>query len=418
MLPRLPMRALIAASLLLLLGTGGIVLAQIEGANRGVAAADDSGSFEVGGIDVDVYAKNTEAARYGGWRIAQRKGWEMLAKRLGSSAGSVSDSTLDGLVSGIVVEREDIGPRRYVARLGVLFDRNRAGALLGVAGQISRSPPLLLVPLIWSGGSGEVFEQRTEWQQAWARFRTGSSMIDYVRPTGTGPDALLLNSGQIGRPGRVWWRTILDQYGAKDVLIPVVQIYHEWPGGPVIGVFQARYGPDNRFLTRFTLRVANSDALPVLLDAGVKRIDEAYQDALNAGTLQVDPSLLMRPPGEPVPEETDAADETVADAPVVVSTGGSLIMVQFDTPGASAVTSTEAAIRGVPGVESADTTSLALGGVSVMRVRFDGDIAALRAAFEARGWQVQAGTGAIRIRRPAGPALPTPVVPPDNATSG
>jgi hypothetical protein len=58
-------------------------------------------------------------------------------------------------------------------------------------------------------------------------------------------------------------------------------------------------------------------------------------------------------------------------------------------------------MRGVPGVRTATTTSLALGGVSVMRVGFDGDQAALRAALEARGWQVQEGQGVLRIRRVA-----------------
>ena len=71
------------AGALLLAGAGGVVLAQIDGGDRGVAAIDSSGSFEVNGIDVDVSAPTAEAARLGGWRLAQRKGWEMLAKRLG-----------------------------------------------------------------------------------------------------------------------------------------------------------------------------------------------------------------------------------------------------------------------------------------------------------------------------------------------
>ena len=46
-----------------------------------------------------------------------------------SSPSTLSDSALDGLVTGIVVENEQIGPNRYVARLGVLFDRNRAASI-------------------------------------------------------------------------------------------------------------------------------------------------------------------------------------------------------------------------------------------------------------------------------------------------
>ena len=39
------------------------------------------------------------------------------------------------MVSAIVVEQERLGPRRYIATLGVIFDRARAGGLLGGEGE-------------------------------------------------------------------------------------------------------------------------------------------------------------------------------------------------------------------------------------------------------------------------------------------
>ena len=74
----------------------------------------------------------------------------------------------------------------------------------------------------------------------------------------------------------------------------------------------------------------------------------------------------------------------------------------------------------VPGVSSASTTSLALGGVSLMRVTYNGSQAGLRAALEARGWQVQEGAGVLRIRRgaaapPAGQPIPAEA---GNSTDG
>lgn len=406
---------LAATIAVLALGIGGVVTAQIDGTDRGVVPAGGSGSFEVGGIDVDVSGANATAARYAGWRLAQRKGWQMLSRRLGAGGAGLSDSGLDSVVSGIVVEQEQIGPTRYVARLGVMFDRGRAASILGVSGAVNRSPPMLVIPVEWSGGAPRVFEQRTDWQEAWARFRTGNSTVDYVRASGTGPDPLLMNAGQINRPSRGWWRTVLAQYGASDVLIPIVHLSRQWPGGPVIGTFQARYGPDNRLLTSFSLRVANGDALPALLDAGVKRIDAAYQAALQSGILRVDPGLLAR---LPVPEETPTAEETpIADGDVTGADAAAtnVISIQYETPSVATVDTTEAAIRGVAGVRSATTVSLALGGVSVMRVGFDGDIGQLAAALEQRGWQVIRGTGAIRIQR-ARPGLPPPNVQPEPTT--
>ncbi|GGB32757.1 hypothetical protein GCM10011380_22730 [Sphingomonas metalli] len=394
----------LAAAAALLAGTA--VLAQIEGAGRGVAPVDGGGAFEVSGLTVDVGGKTAEAARLGGWRLAQRKAWVQLSKRLGGGGALLSDATLDQLVSGIVVENEQIGPTRYIARLGVLFDRTRAGAILGIAPDQGRSVPMLVVPLQWSAGVGQVFEARSEWQQAWARFRTGNSSIDYVRPAGTGADPLLLNAGQVSRPGRGWWRRILDQYGAADVLIPAVRLYRQWPGGPVIGVFEARHGPDDTLLGRFTLRVGSAEGIAQLLDVGVARLDGLYQQALRQGRLAPDQALTPPPDPDATPTpEPEAAPVEGESGEVAVSTGTTLT-IQYDTPGVSSVANSEALVRAIPGVRSVATTSLALGGVSLMRVVTDGDLAALQAALEARGYQVAVSGTTLRIRRsePAAPA--------------
>ncbi|WP_326524470.1 heavy-metal-associated domain-containing protein [Sphingomonas sp.] len=398
-----------------LLAGAGVTVAQIEGGDRGAAPIDSSSDFEVTGITVDVAGKDAESARLAGWRIAQRKGWTMLAQRLTGSSSSLADGALDSIVTGIVIENEQIGPDRYIARLGILFDRTRAGQILGVATQFSRSAPMLVIPVMWSGGSGQVFERSTPWQEAWARYRTGASVVDYVRPVGTGADPLLLNVGQTGRRGRGWWRAIMDQYGASDVVMPEVRLYRQYPGGPVIGVFTAFHGPDRRALAQFTLRVANGDALPQLLDAGVARLDEVYQQASRGGAMIPDALLAPPPTPEEAPTPTPTPTETARTLEDIVGVGGTSVQVQFDTPSSGSVTAGEVAVRGVPGVRSAVTSSLALGGISVMRVTYDGDIGRLKAALEARGWSVQEGPGTLRIRRAAAPAAPlNPAPPPGN----
>lgn len=385
---------------------GAAVIAQIEGGDRGVAPIDSSSDFEVSGIKVDVAAKSADAARYGGWREAQRQGWRLLWSNVhGGPAPGLSDSALDSIVAGIVVDNEQVGPNRYIATLGVLFDRVRAGQILGVSGSSIRSAPLLVIPVQWSGGTPQSFETRTEWQKAWARFRTGGSSIDYVRPSGTGADPLLLNYGQTGRPGRRWWRMLLDQYGAADVLVPQVRLERMWPGGPVIGHFSARFGPDNRPLSNFVLRVGSSAGIPQMMDEGVRRMDQIFAQALADGRLRPDSSLVIEQPVEAdalVPEDVpglDATDTTDTTDAGAATAGTATFSVQYETPDVASVGSTEAAVRGIAGVRSASTGSLALGGISVMRVTYAGDIAALKAALAARGFRVQEGGGALRISR-------------------
>jgi hypothetical protein len=398
---------------LCLVALGAAVFAQIEGSDRGVLPVDTSGGLEVSGIVVDVSAKSADAARFGGWREAQRRGWRLLwAKYHGGGGGApgLSDGQLDSIVSAIVVEDEQISPTRYIGRLGIMFDRVRAAEILGIGGQASRSAPMLVIPIEWSGGVPLSFESRTEWQKAWARFRAGNSAIDYVRPSGTGADPLLLNFGQTQRPGRRWWRALLDQYGAADVLIPSVRLERQWPGGPVMAHFTARFGPDNRLLEAFTLRSDSPAGMAKMMDEGVSRIDSIYANALSAGMLRPDTSLVIETPVDPetlteapVEEKLTAAPaeeappEPTVDAPT--NTAIASFTIQFETPDVGSVSATESIVRGIPGIKSASTTSLALGGTSVMRVSFAGDAGMLKLGLAARGFSVSEGGGVFRISR-------------------
>lgn len=385
----------------------GIVEGQISRGDRGITPINSSGDFLASGIAVDVIGDNADDAREKGWREAQRKGWAQLYRRINGSDGpALGDSVLDGIVTAIVVEEEQIGPRRYVAKLGVQFDRVRAGQILGVSGRTLRSPPLLVIPVYSIDGIQQVFEQRSAWQRAWAEYNTGQSAIDYVRTAGTGADTLLLNAGQTGRRSRVWWRVILDQYGAADVLIPIARVEYSYPGGPIKGYFAARFGPDNKLIGTFTMTGPSPAALPDMMQKAVARMDSIYTAALAEGVLRTDTYLVLEKPVE----KEDLPEETTADEALPVETDGSAttatpaagiqsFTVQYNSPDVDSVSATERAVAGVAGVQSASTTSLALGGMSVMRVTFRGDLAALKAALAARGFNVQEGGGQLRISR-------------------
>jgi hypothetical protein len=395
-----------ALSLLL----GGSTYAQLDGTDRGIDPYDSASNFEVGGVQVDVRAASGEAARSEGWRRAQILGWRLLWARTHNrpveQAPDLPESTLSGIVSGIVIEQEQIGPTRYIARLGVMFDRARTGQLLGVSGQITRSAPMLLIPVMTTGSTSYSFEYRNLWQRAWAEYRTAGSTIDYVRTAGRGIDPLLLNYAQTQRRGRGWWRMLLDQYGAADILTAEVEIRRLYPGGPATGVFTARYGPDSQFLGRFVLRAANSGALRTMLDEGVRRLDGLYRQALAQGLLRPDPSLVIL--AAPVPaaleettdENVDQNTTETAAPPVTPAATIQSFNVQVATPDAASVQRAEVGVSRVGGVASAITTSLALGGNSVMSVRFSGDSAAFAAALRAAGWAVSVVNGnTLRISR-------------------
>ena len=390
---------LLSAALLALAGLGGTLVAQMESGERGILPIDSSGTLEIGGIKVDVGGKDANSARYAGWRIAQREGfralWAKTNNRPVSEAPNLSDSTLDGLVSSIVVEQEQIGPNRYIATLGVLFDRARAGELLGVPGQARRSAPMLLIPVTISGGSATSVELRNPWQRAWAQFRTSQSPIDYVRVSGLGVDPLLVNAAQARRPGRGWWRNILDLYGAANVLVAEVQLDRLYPGGPTKGRFIGKFGPDGRTLGSFELTAKDSADLPRMMNEGVQRMDDLFARALAAGIVRGDPDLIIQPP-PPVEEEEEAPT-----VPTVMT-------VIISAPNAAWTVYGLAVIRSIPGVSIS-------GSGNTVTVGYGRGPAALRDQLVARG--LPASVEGTTVRLNSAPKAPTPAPAPQQSPS-
>ncbi|MEM7690193.1 MAG: heavy-metal-associated domain-containing protein [Pseudomonadota bacterium] len=414
-----------AIALALLGGAYALVLAQVMG-ERGIAPTASSTDIEVRGITVDVTGDTAEEARQSGWRQAQREAW---AKAGGPE---LSDGQIAGLVSSIVIQREQLGPKRYIATLGVIFDRQRAGRYLGGRARGRSSAPMLVVPIMASAGAYTAFQVRNPWQRAWARFNPGASRIDYVRPTGAGGDSLLLTFGQTGRRSRAWWRSTLDQYGAADVLIPSVRLEHQFPGGPITATFTARYGPNSTVLESFTADAPDPRALPETLEAGVERMDAIYEKALAEGKLRPDPTLKLGASGQIDPALQRLVDigralraRENAAAPATQSAGGAgavntgeganpgqpsveaptipapakAIVVQFASPDALAFDAALSGVRGTAGVRGLAVTSTAMGGSSVMSVRYTGTASELAAALRARGFNVNQSGDTLAISR-------------------
>ncbi|WP_338504753.1 heavy-metal-associated domain-containing protein [Sphingomonas kaistensis] len=391
-MPRRPLRLLVFT--LGLAGLGTAVFAQLESGERGIPPIDSASTLEIGGIKVDVAGKDAESARLAGWRLAQRQGfaalWAKMHSRPMSEAPKLPDSTLDGIVSSIAIEEERIAPGRYIATLQVLFDRSRSAALLGAEGPVQRSAPMLLIPVLVSGGTATTVELRNPWQRAWAEYRTANSAIDYVRVSGQGIDPLLVTAGQVRRPGRAMWRNLVDFYGAADVLVATAHVRRLYPGGPSVATFTGSFGADRRPLGSFTLRADSSADLPRMMAEGVQRMDALYTSWLASGGLTPDQSLLPPPP----PPVTEEIEEEAPAAPV-----DQIIQIAVSSP-----YSPVGWLRSIPGVGSVQEI-----GAQVLVVRFRGSPGQLAAALNARGWQTSSASGVFTITGYAPPpAAPAP----------
>lgn len=366
------------------------------------APAAGGSAFLVSDIDVDVVAGSAEAARVAAFREAARQAWPQLYARMtgvaASGAPKLPDSAIEGMVSGVEVQSEHFSDKRYVGKLGVVFDRVRAGERLPANARVLQSAPMLLLPVLADGGVTSVYEGRSPWLQAWSRFGTDSSPISYVRAGGSASDAMLLTGWQARRDNRGLWRSILSRYGAENVLVAEAWLDRTYPGGPIVGTFLARHGPDSAVLMRFRLRAGAAGELDAMLDTAVRRIDSAYARALQSGVLRADPTLTLALEPVSVSPMLDPAE----------SLGSMGTTFSVATPDAAGWNAIEAALSGVPEVDGVTLLGLSIGGMSQVRINHTVDYAMLRYALDQRGWRLD---GSQLRRRAEGEApLPRPAV--------
>jgi hypothetical protein len=404
----------VAAAALALAGPGSAVLAQAgmkaadakpkkKQADPAVPTAIGGGSgLVIGGVDVDVGGKSPTDARLNGWREAQRQAWPALWARMSGLAATTApglpDSALDSMVSAIEVEREQIGPDRYVARLAVVFDRVRASSYLGRYAALSSSPPFLVLPVLQDAATRMGHEAGSPWLAAWARLRAGETPIDYVRIQATPGDVILLNAWQSERRHIFLWRALIDRYQVADVLIPELILERSWAGGPLEALMVVRFGPAGRELGRVKLRNRGGD-VAALMDTAVREADKLYVAALRAGSLLPDPSLVE--PDVPVTALEDTGPEIGGG---FEGSGG--FTVRVATPDDATLQAIQALIAGTPGVAGVRLQSLALGGESVLEIVADSPRDELRYALDARGLRLD---GNVIRRKAAGDA---PLAPP------
>lgn len=174
------------AAALALIGSARLI-AQVEG-DRGIIPVASTSDIQIDEVEVNTTGKNGEDARLRGWQQAAKLAW---AKAGGPAMG---EGQIQSMVSSIVIQKEQIGPHRYIATLGVVFDRARAGQYIGGGGKRAHSAPMVVILVLFSGGAAQVFEVKGPWQAAWAHFRAGTSPIDYVRPAGANGESLLITA--------------------------------------------------------------------------------------------------------------------------------------------------------------------------------------------------------------------------------
>ncbi len=286
---RRPLALLIPVMALSLMLGGSAMRAQLDGADRGIAPMTARAVSRLAGSRSTSRAANAEAARSEGWRRAQLLGWRRSgrAPTTGPSTRprTCPNSTLDPASSPESSSSRSRSARPAISPGSACCSTGRGpGSCSAFPAQIRRSAPMLLIPVMMTGSTSYSFEFRNLWQRAWAEYRTAGS-TDRLCPHRRARDrsAAAERRPDLRRGPRLVADAARPIWRGRHHRSPRSTCRRLYPGGPAIGIFTARYGPDGTFLGRFVLRAANSGAIRTMLDEGVRRLDGLYRQALGAG---------------------------------------------------------------------------------------------------------------------------------------
>lgn len=212
-------RSILSASL--------VVFALAIGALGGAGGASAQEIYTVRGVPVDATADSPSAAREQAIVDGRRQAFERLLARLVPSTVVPSvaipaDGALADLGLGFEVEEERTSAVRYVGRMTFAFDPDRVRSLLmarGVRFAETRSLPVLVIPVLDSGGGPLLWEESNPFRAAWANTVIDPGLVPFVVPYGDIADVRDLTTAQavLGDPQALG--RIAERYGARDAVV-------------------------------------------------------------------------------------------------------------------------------------------------------------------------------------------------------
>jgi len=195
------------------------------------ARADDTGVVAVRGIDVDVTAGNAVDAREQAVLQGQRKGLHQALLTLAPSANvdqmpPLSDSQITDLVADYEVESEQTSTVRYIGKLSFRYRLDGLTALLqqnGIGAATTPSPPVLIVPVMVSGGKNLLWDESNAWRAAWSTHPPTAGLVPMLLPKGDAADTAAITADQAASGDIAKIQALAGHYGVSDVAVATLR---------------------------------------------------------------------------------------------------------------------------------------------------------------------------------------------------
>jgi hypothetical protein len=205
---------------------------------------DEGDAYTVSGIQVDVTAETTSAARDQAFVEGRRLAVAELLDRLGAGVapGELSSAELDRMIQGFQVDEEQLAPGRYIASLTYVFVPSEVRSIVQQDAPDVRSRPegpIVLLPVYRSGSAARLWDAPNPWHGAWLNYEGGDTDIPVIVPFGDVADVVDIDAERALAGDRAALSAIARRYGAGGTLVAVAE-----PTNQGLSVRLLPYGAD------------------------------------------------------------------------------------------------------------------------------------------------------------------------------
>jgi hypothetical protein len=361
----------------------GVVLGLLL-ASPHVEAADSL--YTAAKISVDTSAKDAVAAKAAGMAEAQRKGLDIVLRRLVPSGElpELSQEDVEALVEGVSVLNEQMSTTRYIATLDISFSEEAVKQLLqsyslGVSEQ--RAPMISVLPIVIDGEAVQS-EGAEGWLQAWQALDLSHGMV---------PITLLQPRAELSAKQV---KAVLD--GDQEAFTTLKGSYGDAP--LVIAVGQASQG-------NFVTRLAGADDVGAINFGRTDKIGQggAKQAARDAAStaLGIIEERWKTTQGQPA--GTEAKQEVPgegAQTPEGEKSQGEVarsVVAQVQFSGLKDWQEMRSKLMNVPGIQALEVNSLSARTASIS-FEYAGTLGKLQKELEGNGFSFENGEESFVLR--------------------
>ena len=277
-------RALKKGSFLLLL----LLLAWAGPASGRAWAADQSDTFEVERVPVDVTGKTAAEAREEALAQGEIEAFNRLLKRLTLRAQhtklpKLNKADIDRFVSDFSVADEKTSAVRYLASLNFRFKAEAVRQFLndmGVGFAETVSKPVLVLPVFQDAGALILWDEPNPWREAWSRRAPVQELVPTILPLGDLADIAAIGAEQAIDGDMQRLSAIAGRYAASDTLVAFGVLKVDAPRNRrYLEVYFTRYGSQHREQTEvMTFAQEGAETVPQLLARAARELTEIVED--------------------------------------------------------------------------------------------------------------------------------------------